>query len=38
MLYIEHEPEQTEMIKELLPGIESVKDQFDIIRFSVYKK
>lgn len=38
MLYIEHEPEQAEMIKELLPGIESVTDQFDIIRFSVYKK
>jgi len=38
MLYLEHEPEQVQMIQELLPGIESVKDQFDIIRFSVYKK
>lgn len=38
ILYIEHEPEQTEMIKELLPGIRSAKDQFGVIRFSTYQK
>jgi release factor glutamine methyltransferase len=38
MLYIEHEPEQADKIKELLPGIISEKDQFGVVRYSVYKK
>jgi release factor glutamine methyltransferase len=37
LLYIEHEPEQAEKIQELLPGIVSEKDQFDVVRFSVYQ-
>ncbi len=38
VLYIEHEPEQVQKIKELLSGIISQPDQFGIIRFSTYKK
>jgi release factor glutamine methyltransferase len=38
VLYIEHEPEQVEKIQKLLPGIEPQKDQFGVVRFSVYKK
>lgn len=38
MLYIEHEPEQALEIQELLPGIISKKDQFGVVRFSVYYK
>ena len=37
ILYIEHEPEQESIIKEILPRIESFEDQFGIIRYSVYK-
>jgi methylase of polypeptide subunit release factors len=37
ILYIEHEPEQAEKIQKLLPGIEPQKDQFGVVRFSVYK-
>jgi release factor glutamine methyltransferase len=37
-LYIEHEPEQAEKIAALLPDIKSYKDQFGVIRFSIYKK
>lgn len=38
MLYIEHEPEQVDKITELLPGIISEKDQFGVVRYSIYKK
>lgn len=38
VLYIEHEPEQVEKIKGLLPGSIPQKDQFGVVRFSVYKK
>lgn len=38
VLYIEHEPEQAEKIQKLLPRIEPQKDQFGVVRFSVYKK
>lgn len=38
ILYIEHEPEQAEKIQKLLPGINPQKDQFGVIRFSVYQK
>lgn len=38
VLYIEHEPEQVEEMQKLLPGIKSEKDQFGIVRFSVYYK
>jgi release factor glutamine methyltransferase len=37
VLYIEHEPEQADEIQRLLPGIISEKDQFGVVRFSVYK-
>lgn len=37
VLTIEHEPEQAEKIQELLPGIIPQKDQFGVVRFSVYK-
>jgi release factor glutamine methyltransferase len=37
VLYIEHEPEQADEIQRLLPGIVSEKDQFGVVRFSVYK-
>lgn len=38
ILVIEHEPEQESLIQQLLPGITSHKDQFGVIRFSIYKK
>lgn len=38
VLYVEHEPEQVEEIQKLLPGIKSQKDQFGVVRFSVYNK
>lgn len=38
MLYMEHEPEQVDKIRELLPGIIQEKDQFGVMRYSVYKK
>ncbi len=34
VLYIEHEPEQERVIKELTQNVESFKDQFGVIRFS----
>ncbi len=34
ILYIEHEPEQTEKIKSLSPNIEALKDQFGVERYS----
>lgn len=37
VLYIEHEPEQAGEIQRLLPGIISEKDQFGVVRFSVFK-
>jgi release factor glutamine methyltransferase len=37
VLYIEHEPEQANEIQRLLPGIISEKDQFGVVRFSVFK-
>jgi methylase of polypeptide subunit release factors len=37
MLYVEHEPEQENLIKEILPNIIFHKDQFGLVRFSVYK-
>jgi release factor glutamine methyltransferase len=37
LLYIEHESEQTAEIQRLLVGIISEKDQFGVVRFSVYK-
>ena len=38
VLYIEHEPEQAAQIQKLLPGIKPQKDQFGVVRFSVYNK
>lgn len=38
VLYIEHEPEQVEEIQKILPGIASEKDQFGVLRFSIYNK
>ena len=38
VLYIEHEPEQETMLHKILPGIVSYKDQYDLMRFSVYRK
>lgn len=37
ILYLEHEPEQEKMIRELLPGITSYQDQFGVIRYSVFR-
>lgn len=37
VLYIEHEPEQEMDIKGLLPGTASCKDQFGVIRYSIYR-
>lgn len=37
VLYMEHEPEQADEIQRLLSGIVSHKDQFGVVRFSVYK-
>src|SRR5574343_191207 len=38
VLYIEHEPEQAPKIKELLPGSIICKDQYDINRYSIFRK
>lgn len=38
ILWMEHEPEQVEVIKHLLPRSEIVKDQFDVERFTEFIK
>ncbi len=38
VLYIEHEPEQAVEMQKLLPGIIPEKDQFDIVRYSIFHK
>ncbi len=38
VLYIEHEPEQADEIKNILPGIEPMPDQFGVIRYSIFRK
>ena len=37
LLYIEHEPEQTEKIKDLAPNAKSQKDQFGVYRYSIIR-
>lgn len=36
VLYIEHEPEQATDIQNILPSIETMPDQFGVIRYSVF--
>jgi release factor glutamine methyltransferase len=38
ILYIEHEPEQEAFVREKLPGIESHKDQYGVVRYSTFRK
>lgn len=37
-IYIEHEPEQEELLLDIAPTIKSSKDQFGLLRFSRYEK